>query len=45
MTVTKKQFGTLTDGRQVFLWTLVNDRGLQVQVLALPWEYLSEADR
>lgn len=33
MTVTKSCFGTLPDGAPVTAWTLINDRGLQVQVL------------
>lgn len=33
MTVTKRPFGTLPDGREVTAWTLTNDRGLQAEVL------------
>ena len=33
MTITKSHFGTLPDGSPVSMWTLVNDRGLQFQVL------------
>ena len=33
MTITKSHFGTLADGHAVSMWTLTNDRGLQVQVL------------
>lgn len=33
MSVSKLPFGTLTDGTQISLWTLTNERGLQAEVL------------
>ncbi|HEV8428418.1 MAG TPA: aldose epimerase family protein [Pyrinomonadaceae bacterium] len=33
MTITKTEFGTMPDGVDVFLYTLTNDRGLQVSII------------
>lgn len=33
MSISKRYFGTLPDGAPVSVWTLVNDRGLQAEVL------------
>lgn len=33
MSITKRLFGTLSDGTEIFSWTLTNGRGLQAEVL------------
>jgi aldose 1-epimerase len=33
MSITKRLFGTLSDGTEIFSWTLTNERGLQAEVL------------
>ena len=35
MSITKRVFGTLPDGRTVTAWTLTNENGLQAEILDL----------